>query len=90
MPVVITGAIYMTKKRVPTFGRRKQAKVLSIEWLGERLALVSFRRGEWESELLAMRCAGAVAVHLAWQANRFFPRLAKFFLRFCVQFHATD
>jgi hypothetical protein len=32
----------------------KHAKVLNIEWLGEHVTLVSFRRGEWESELLAM------------------------------------
>jgi hypothetical protein len=38
-------------------------KVLNIEWLGGTVGLVSFRRGEWEGELLAMGRAGAVAVH---------------------------
>jgi hypothetical protein len=39
------------------------AKVLNIEWLGERVDVISFRRGEWEGELLAMGRTGAVAVH---------------------------
>jgi hypothetical protein len=39
------------------------AKVLNIEWLGDRVDLISFRRGEWEGELLAMGRAGAVTVH---------------------------
>jgi hypothetical protein len=39
------------------------AKVLNIEWLGGAVELVSFRRGEWESELLAMGRVGDVAIH---------------------------
>lgn len=39
------------------------AKVLNVEWLGEEVQVVSFRRGEWESELLAMGRAIGVAVH---------------------------
>jgi hypothetical protein len=38
-------------------------KVLNIEWLGDKVELVSFRRGEWESELLAMARAAGVTVH---------------------------
>jgi hypothetical protein len=38
-------------------------KVMNIEWLGERIELVSFKRGEWEAELLAMGGADGVAVH---------------------------
>jgi hypothetical protein len=41
----------------------EHAKVLYIEWLGEGVQLVSFRRGDWENELLAMGHAGKVAVH---------------------------
>jgi hypothetical protein len=41
----------------------KHAKVMNIEWLGEVVQLVSFRRGEWESELLAMGRVGDVAAH---------------------------
>jgi hypothetical protein len=41
----------------------KHGKVLNIETLGERVELVSFRRGEWEGELLAMGRAPGVAVH---------------------------
>jgi len=41
----------------------EHVKVLNIEWLGEGILLVSFRRGEWESELLAMGRATGVAVH---------------------------
>jgi hypothetical protein len=39
----------------------KHAKVLNIEWLGEDASLVSFRRGEWETELFAM--GRAVPLH---------------------------
>jgi hypothetical protein len=39
------------------------AKVLNIEWLGGKVAVVSFRRGEWEGELLAMGRTRRVAVH---------------------------
>jgi hypothetical protein len=35
-------------------GKRKYEKVLNIEWLGGKFEVVSFRRGEWEPELLAM------------------------------------
>jgi hypothetical protein len=41
----------------------KYGKVLNIEWLGDRIDLVNFRRGEWESELLVLGKTGAVAVH---------------------------
>src|SRR5262245_8384147 len=41
----------------------KHAKVLNIEWLDEKVEVVSFRRGEWESELLAMGRAAGVSVH---------------------------
>jgi hypothetical protein len=41
----------------------EHAKVLNLAWTGERVRLVSFRRGEWESELLAMGRATGVAVH---------------------------
>jgi hypothetical protein len=39
----------------------KHAKALNIEWLGEDVSFVTFRRGEWESELLAM--GRAIPVH---------------------------
>ena len=32
----------------------KYGKVLNIAWLGDKVQLTSFRRGEWETELLAM------------------------------------
>jgi len=32
----------------------KHAKVLNIEWRVDTVEVVSFWRGEWESELLAM------------------------------------
>jgi hypothetical protein len=35
-------------------GAPKHGKVLNIEWLGNRVELVGFRRGEWKAELLAM------------------------------------
>lgn len=41
----------------------KHVKVLNLEWLGETVQVTSFRRGEWESELLAMGRASAIAVH---------------------------
>ena len=41
----------------------EHGKVLNIEWLGDNIKVVSFRRGEWESELLAMSRAAGVAVH---------------------------
>jgi hypothetical protein len=43
--------------------KSKHVKVLNMEWTGQAVALVTFRRGEWESELLAMARASAVAVH---------------------------
>jgi hypothetical protein len=39
------------------------AKVMNIEWLGDRVHVMSFRRGEWETELLAMGRAKEVAIH---------------------------
>jgi hypothetical protein len=41
----------------------KHAKVLNIEWFGDKVQVVSFRRGEWESELLAMGRAAGFPVH---------------------------
>jgi hypothetical protein len=41
----------------------KHAKVLNIEWFGDKVELVNFRRGEWETELLAMGRAAGSAVH---------------------------
>ena len=41
--------------------RGKYGKVLNVEWLGRELVIVSFRRGEWETELLAM--GRSVAMH---------------------------
>ena len=41
--------------------RGKHGKVLNVEWLGREVVVVSFRRGEWETELLAM--GRSVAVH---------------------------
>ena len=41
----------------------KHAKVLSINWHGERVELLGFRRGEWEAELKAMARAQGIAVH---------------------------
>jgi hypothetical protein len=41
----------------------KYGKVLNIEWFGDKVEVVSFRRGEWETELLAMGRAAGVAVH---------------------------
>jgi hypothetical protein len=43
--------------------RGKFGKVLNIGWMGEDIYLVSFRRGGWESELLAMGGALGAAVH---------------------------
>ena len=40
--------------------RGKYVKALNIEWNDEAVGIVSFRRGEWESELLAMGRARAV------------------------------
>jgi hypothetical protein len=41
----------------------KHAKVLNIEWFGDKVQVVSFRRGEWESELLTMGRAAGFPVH---------------------------
>jgi hypothetical protein len=41
--------------------RGKHVKVLNTEWIGEAIDLTTFRRGEWEGELLAM--ALGMAVH---------------------------
>jgi hypothetical protein len=43
--------------------RGKHVKVLNIEWMREAIDLTTFRRGEWESELLAMGRAPGMAVH---------------------------
>jgi len=32
----------------------KHLKVLTMNWMGDVVDLVTFRRGEWEAELLAM------------------------------------
>jgi len=40
--------------------RGKYVKALNIEWNDEAVGIVTFRRGEWESELLAMGRAKAV------------------------------
>jgi hypothetical protein len=32
----------------------KHAEALNIEWRGNAVVIVSFRRGQWENELLAM------------------------------------
>jgi len=36
---------------------------LTIQWVDNQVEVVSFRRGEWECELLAMARAGDIAVH---------------------------
>ena len=41
----------------------KCGKVLNVEWLGDKVEVVSFRRGEWEAELLAMGRADGITVH---------------------------
>src|SRR4051794_40514158 len=41
----------------------KHLKVLNIHSFRDGVGVVSFRRGEWESELLAMGRATAVVVH---------------------------
>jgi hypothetical protein len=38
-------------------------KVLNMSWRGDAVAIVSFRRGDWENELLAMGRAPGAAVH---------------------------
>jgi hypothetical protein len=38
-------------------------KVMNLQWRGDQVDLVSFRRGEWETELLAMARAAGVTVH---------------------------
>ena len=43
--------------------RGRYVKVLNIQWRGDNIELISFRRGEWEQELLAMIRAPGVAVH---------------------------
>ena len=39
----------------------KHSKALNIRWMGQTVDLVTFRRGEWENELLAM--AGVMPIH---------------------------
>jgi hypothetical protein len=41
----------------------KHAKVLNLMWSGNLIDVLSFRRGEWENELLAMGRTTGVAVH---------------------------
>jgi hypothetical protein len=36
------------------FNRDKHAEALNIEWRGNAVVIVCFRRGQWENELLAM------------------------------------
>jgi hypothetical protein len=36
------------------FNKDKHAEALNIEWRGNAVVIVSFRRGQWENELLAM------------------------------------
>ena len=43
--------------------RGKHAKVLNMAWKGDAVQVTSFRRGDWESELLAMGRAQGFAVH---------------------------
>lgn len=40
--------------------RNGHVKVLTIDWFGEAVDVVTFRRGDWENELLAM--SGSVEV----------------------------
>lgn len=39
------------------------AKVFTANWLGETVEVLSFRRGDWERELLAMSGSADVSVH---------------------------
>ena len=40
----------------------KHVKVFNVDWVGETLEIVTFRRGEWENELLAMNRAPGISV----------------------------
>ena len=39
----------------------KHVKALNLHWIGEQINLGTFRRGEWESELLEMARSSEVA-----------------------------
>jgi hypothetical protein len=43
--------------------RGKHVKALNVVWSGDLIDVVSFRRGEWENELLAMGRTTGIAVH---------------------------
>jgi hypothetical protein len=43
--------------------RGKHTKVFNIAWMGSAIEVTSFRRGEWENELLAMGRAISIPIH---------------------------
>ena len=68
-PLTVIGAAV----KAPTLGlsilnvwathKGKHQKVLNMAWTDDAVDVVTFRRGEWEGELLAMDRAPAMAVH---------------------------